>query len=73
MRSSTARVQVFGKMDEKAYGPSDKKNSFEKYGTIENGLLIQADHRYTCERDTIYNWKWYTCWAIKLVIQNKDL
>ena len=44
-------------MGEKAYGASDKKNLLEKFSTIENGLLIQSDHRYrpTCERDKIYN------------------
>ena len=56
MRSSTAWVSVIGEMVEKAYGLNDKKNLFEKFGTIENGLLILSDHRYyTCESDSIYN------------------
>ena len=56
MRSSTAWVSVIGEIVEKAYGPNNKKNLFQKFGTIENGLLIQSDHKYyTCQSDTIYN------------------
>ena len=42
-------------MVEKAEWPSDKMNYVRKIWHNWNGLLIQSDYRYTCERDTIYN------------------
>ena len=42
-------------MVEKAEWPSDKMNYVIKIWHNWNGLLIQSDYRYICERDTIYN------------------
>ena len=42
-------------MVEKADGPSNKMNYVSKIWHNWNGLLVQSDYRYTCERDTIYN------------------